>query len=72
MAYGVATANVFDLLGDSEGGDDVAPQLNTAPAAKKKETPLKPLDAGKDAAGKLILLQLCIFSSPPALVGCSS
>lgn len=40
MAYGVATTNVFELLGDSEGADDATPVIK-APEPKKRDPPSK-------------------------------
>ena len=52
MAFGVKTTNVFELLGDSEGGED-APVEIKAPESKKKEAPGKAADSTKaDAAGQ--------------------
>ena len=52
MAYGVATTNVFELLGDSDGAEDATPVVK-APEPKKKEAPSKAADAVKaDVAGQ--------------------
>ena len=61
MAYGVKTTNVFELLGESEGGDD-APPVVKAPESKKKEAPSKAPEATKaDAAGgQTLLIPACL------------
>lgn len=52
MAYGIKTTNVFELLGESEGGDE-APPVVKASEIKKKEAPSKvPENAKPDAPGE--------------------
>ena len=52
MAYGVATTNVFELLGESDGGEEIPPVLK-APEAKKTDVPSRAADTTKaEAAGQ--------------------